>query len=170
MLDKTNVQHTRSKQNCLRQPFSHPFNISRVLPRTTTLNKRTRTRNFSQNCCVNMGQSKLYTLSEEVLVLILEYLDARTLIRLSKTCRLFHRLCHSDVIWRHRCKVGYICSYRPALTIFCIHSLSCWIFVTLTCFLWEFWPKTAKYCDELIILSPNTRSCDSAVVGFSLSL
>lgn len=53
--------------------------------------------------------SLLNHLSEEVLVLILEYLDFRSLITLSKTCRLFHRLCLSDLIWRHRCKVrsGY---------------------------------------------------------------
>ncbi|CAB3985212.1 oocyte-specific F-box [Paramuricea clavata] len=110
MLDKTIVQHTRTKQNCLRQPFIHSFNIPRVLPRTTTLNplnKRTKMRDCSQNCCFIMEATKLYTLSEEVLVLILEYLDARTLIRLSKTSRLFHRLCHSDVIWRHRCKIDF---------------------------------------------------------------
>ena len=112
MLDKTIVQDTRTKQNCLRQPFIHSsFNIPRVLPRSTTLNKRTKTRVSPQNCCVDTETSKLCTLSEEVLVLILEYLDARTLIRLSKTSRLFHRLCHSDVIWRHRCKVGNMCSY-----------------------------------------------------------
>lgn len=111
MLDKTIIHDTRTKQNCLRQPFIHSFNIPRVLPRSTTLNKRTKTRATSQNCCIDTETSKLCTLSEEVLVLILEYLDARTLIRLSKTCRLFHRLCHSDVIWRHRCKVGNMCSY-----------------------------------------------------------
>jgi hypothetical protein len=114
MLDKTIVQHTRPKQNCIRQPFIHSFNIPRVLPRTTTLNplnKRTKMRDCSQNCCFIMEATKLYTLSEEVLVLILEYLDARTLIQLSKTSHLFRRLCHSDVIWRHRCKVGNICSY-----------------------------------------------------------
>lgn len=49
--------------------------------------------------------SLLSHLSEEVLVLILEYLDFKSLIILSKTCRLFHRLCLSDLIWRHRCKV-----------------------------------------------------------------
>ncbi|XP_031562606.1 uncharacterized protein LOC116298338 [Actinia tenebrosa] len=51
--------------------------------------------------------SLLTHLSEEVLVLILEYLDFRSLITLSKTCRLFHRLCLSDLIWRHRCKVDF---------------------------------------------------------------
>lgn len=122
MLDKTIVQHTRSKQGCIPQPssFIHSLIRSRVLPRssTTTLQKRTRIRDWPHNCCANVEASKLYTLSEEVLVLILEYLDARTLIRLSKTCRLFHRLCHSDVIWRRRCKVGNIRSILSQLTIF----------------------------------------------------
>lgn len=50
--------------------------------------------------------SLLTHLSEEVLVLILEYLDFRSLVMLGKTCRLFHRLCLSDLIWRHRCRVS----------------------------------------------------------------
>ena len=50
--------------------------------------------------------SLLTHLSEEVLVLILEYLDFRSLVMLGKTCRLFHRLCLSNLIWRHRCRVS----------------------------------------------------------------
>ena len=57
---------------------------------------------------VILPPSLLTHLSEEVLVLILEYLDCKTLIKLSKTCRLFHRLCLSNLIWRHRCRVGSI--------------------------------------------------------------
>lgn len=52
--------------------------------------------------------SLLTHLSEEVLVLILEYLDFKSLVLLSKTCRLFHRLCLSNLIWRHRCRVSVI--------------------------------------------------------------
>ena len=52
--------------------------------------------------------SLLTHLSEEVLVLILEYLDFRSLVMLGKTCRLLHRLCLSNLIWRHRCRVGGI--------------------------------------------------------------
>lgn len=51
--------------------------------------------------------SLLTHLSEEVLVLILEYLDFRSLVMLGKTCRLFHRLCLSDLIWRHLCRVSF---------------------------------------------------------------
>lgn len=51
--------------------------------------------------------SLLTHLSEEVLVLILEYLDFRSLVMMGKTCRLFHRLCLSDLIWRHRCRVDF---------------------------------------------------------------
>lgn len=52
--------------------------------------------------------SLLTHLSEEVLVLILEYLDFRSLVMMGKTCRLFHRLCLSDLIWRHRCRVSCV--------------------------------------------------------------
>lgn len=139
MLDKAIVQHTRSKQGCVPQPssFIHSFVRSRVLPRssTTTLQKRTRlTRDWHHTCCANVEASKLYTLSEEVLVLILEYLDARTLIRLSKTCRLFHRLCHSDVIWRRRCKVGIIRLILVQLTIFHVCLFNVYFCVTLVLF------------------------------------
>lgn len=148
MLDKTIVQHTRSKQGCIPPPssFIHSFIRSRVLPRssTTTLQKRTRTRDWPHNCCANVEASKLYTLSEEVLVLILEYLDARTLIRLSKTCRLFHRLCHSDVIWRRRCKVGNIRSILSQLTIFHVSLFSVYFCVTLVVFLAKIRPKSYR--------------------------
>lgn len=111
MLEKPMVL-TRSKQSCLRQPqnFLQSFNIaacSRVI-QTSISHKKTRassSKDYLQSCCFAGDRTKLYGLSEEVLVLILEHLDARSLIRMSKTCRLFHRLCHSDVIWRHRCKV-----------------------------------------------------------------
>lgn len=148
MLDKTIVQHTRSKQGCIPPPssFIHSFIRSRVLPRssTTTLQKRTRTRDWPHNCCANVEASKLYTLSEEVLVLILEYLDARTLIRLSKTCRLFHRLCHSDVIWRRRCKVGNIRSILSQLTTFHVSLFNVYFCVTLVVFLAKIRPKSYR--------------------------
>lgn len=148
MLDKTIVQHTRSKQGCIPPPssFIHSFIRSRVLPRssTTTLQKRTRTRDWPHNCCANVEASKLYTLSEEVLVLILEYLDARTLIRLSKTCRLFHRLCHSDVIWRRRCKVGNIRSILSQLTVFHVSLFNVYFCVTLVVFLAKIRPKSYR--------------------------
>lgn len=119
--------HTRSKQSCLRQPpnFIHSFNIaarSRVIQ--TSLHKRTRassSKDCRPSCCFAGDTTKLYGLSEEVLVLILEHLDARSLIRMSKTCRLFHRLCHSDVIWRHRCKVREY--YVAVWTLLKRHSL-----------------------------------------------
>ncbi|XP_032233478.1 uncharacterized protein LOC5508792 [Nematostella vectensis] len=59
------------------------------------------------SCRIILPPSLLTHLSEEVLVVILEYLDFKTLITLSKTCRLFHRLCLSDLIWRHRCKADF---------------------------------------------------------------
>lgn len=110
MLEKRIVP-TRSKQSWLRQPanFTHSFNIP-ARPRVIQNSVQKRTRAASSTECLRSCRfagdiTKLYELSVEVLVLILEHLDAKSLIRMSKTCRLFHRLCHSDIIWRHRCKV-----------------------------------------------------------------
>lgn len=46
-------------------------------------------------------------LSEEVLMVILENVSAPGLVNLSKTCTLFHRLCHTDTLWKHRAKVSF---------------------------------------------------------------
>jgi len=46
---------------------------------------------------------ELSDLSEEVLVMILEHVSAPGLVNMSKTCWLFHRLCLTDTIWKHRC-------------------------------------------------------------------
>lgn len=117
MLDCAVLQLRNSVQTCGRQTLNHLYNIQRT-PRqsTTTLNKKRRVLDFSQ-CILNGESSKLHQLSDEVLVYILEYLDARTLVRLSKSCRLFHRLCHSDVVWRHRCKVKAFVLYTGLLYI-----------------------------------------------------
>ena len=72
--------------------------------------------------------SLLTHLSEEVLVLILEYLDYKSLVYLSKTCRLFHRLCLSNLIWRHRCRVSlplrlFLCETAPVFVVSQTHVL-----------------------------------------------
>lgn len=47
---------------------------------------------------------ELCDLSEEVLIAILEHVSAPGLVNTSKTCWLFHRVCHTDSLWKHRCK------------------------------------------------------------------
>lgn len=58
-----------------------------------------------KSCCSNEQNIELSDLSEEVLIAILEHVTAPGLVNMSKTSWLFHRLCHTDTLWRHRCKV-----------------------------------------------------------------
>lgn len=57
---------------------------------------------------LNITENKieLCDLSEEVLILILENVSSPGLINMSKTSWLFHRLCKTDTLWKHRCKVS----------------------------------------------------------------
>jgi len=52
-----------------------------------------------------VSEIELTDLSEEVLIAILEHVSAPGLINMSKTSWLFHRICHTDTLWRHRCRV-----------------------------------------------------------------
>lgn len=45
-------------------------------------------------------RSPLWTLPEELLLLICSYLDARALGRLGQTCRRLFRFTSRDVLWR----------------------------------------------------------------------
>ncbi|XP_057293400.1 uncharacterized protein LOC130622024 [Hydractinia symbiolongicarpus] len=56
---------------------------------------------------VNEIKIELSELSEEVLMAILEHVPAPGLVNMSKTCWLFNRLCHTDSLWKHRCKIDF---------------------------------------------------------------
>lgn len=61
----------------------------------------------SNSTCSSYPQIELSDLSEEVLIAILEHVSAPGLVNISKTSWLFHRICHTDALWKHRCKVDF---------------------------------------------------------------
>ena len=69
--------------------------------------KRRKNNNTYNNTEIVERKIELCDLSEEVLIAILEHVSAPGLINTSKTCSLFHRLCHTDSLWKHRCKVKF---------------------------------------------------------------
>lgn len=75
--------------------------------RCNSTNSRKKSKIKKKKTCNSNNEQKieLSELSEEVLIAILEHVSAPGLINMSKTSWLFHRLCHTDTLWRHRCKV-----------------------------------------------------------------
>lgn len=62
---------------------------------------------------------ELSDLSEEVLIAILEHVSAPGLVSMSKTSWLFHRICHTDTLWKHRCRVKTIFYFTFSSTYLC---------------------------------------------------
>ncbi|XP_066928351.1 uncharacterized protein [Clytia hemisphaerica] len=63
--------------------------------------------NKKKKYTVNESRIELTDLSEEVLIAILEHVPATGLVSMSKTSWLFHRICHTDTLWKHRCKIDF---------------------------------------------------------------
>lgn len=115
----------KSKRTCVTRSMTTLLNS--IEKRTETQDRPRlrykRRRNSSSYCCKRKPKSKrrkhekvklskdsqhieISDLSEEVLMVILENVSAPGLVNLSKTCTLFHRLCHTDTLWKHRAKVS----------------------------------------------------------------
>lgn len=90
-------------------------------------NKRRKCNTSSNN---TNNRIELSDLSEEVLIAILEHVSAPGLVSVSKTSWLFHRICHTDTLWKHRCRVSdfFSCWY-----IFS-NNFNAIIFGPLSCF------------------------------------
>lgn len=100
-----------NNSNSVNKRISEIYKVKRERSRRTRSNcyarkKARQKRKKSSNVVVNEEpEVELCDLSEEVLICILEKVTAPGLINLSKTNWLFHRLCHTDSLWKHRCKV-----------------------------------------------------------------
>ena len=133
------------KRSCITRSMTASLNEKRMLLESNKIRQRERpkrTRNGSYTkrkakqrrkktvFVVTEPQIELCDLSEEVLIVILENVSAPGLINMSKTSWLFYRLCHTDTLWKHRCKV----SFCPSFFIYINFSVDGFVSLCVTLF------------------------------------
>jgi len=103
---------------------------------------------------LNITENKieLCDLSEEVLILILENVSSPGLINMSKTSWLFHRLCKTDTLWKHRCKIDFNLSTK-------------WVEFSYL-YLYEMFFKAATLRDDQNFFKPVSQLKTSVIVWY----
>ena len=130
-IEDINMEPPR-KRSCVTRSMTASLNEKKMLVESSRTRqrekpKRTRYSGYSKrkykqkrkksSSALVEPEIELCDLSEEVLIAILENVSAPGLINMSKTSWLFHRLCHTDTLWRHRAKVSssYVCETNLSL-------------------------------------------------------
>ncbi|XP_065656757.1 uncharacterized protein LOC136082122 [Hydra vulgaris] len=101
LVNASNIKITLKKE-------SEKENIGREsVKRKRTANEKTEVKRKNYIYKKQKRKIGLGNLSEDVLIIIFKHVSAFGLINTSKTCWFFHRVCYTELLWQHRCKIDF---------------------------------------------------------------